>query len=254
MGTSVGQLSEARVCGAGFERYELAEWRHDHGVVAGTTAAVDGFDLDLWGSQPVGVVLRRFDMLRNAFAGSFAGIAIGRQVHGVGIAVHERAPEGLLIHDGIDGHITLAPGCLLALSVADCIPIFLLEPGSGAMALLHAGWRGTGAGILARGIAHLASLAGTPAGSIVMHCGIGICGECYEVGGEVLEAVTGEPAARPGKLDLRAVLVRQARELGVGRCTTSTWCSAHDEGRFFSHRRSRGAAGRMIGYLGKPVT
>jgi copper oxidase (laccase) domain-containing protein len=83
-----------------------------------------------------------------------------------------------------------------------------------------------------------------------MHCGVGICGECYEVGSEV--------AVRFGftdsvHLDLRATLARQARELGIQEVSISPWCSAEGRDRFFSHRASGGRDGRMIAYLGRPL-
>ena len=53
--------------------------------------------------------------------------------------------------------------------------------------------------------------------------------------------------------DLRAILVEQAGRLGLREVSVSTWCSAHDRDRFFSHRASRGADGRMVAYLGLPV-
>jgi copper oxidase (laccase) domain-containing protein len=56
----------------------------------------------------------------------------------------------------------------------------------------------------------------------------------------------------PWHLDLRDRLSRQAAELGVGRVTASTWCSAHDRGCFYSHRASGGKDGRMVAYLGMP--
>src|SRR5207244_772995 len=86
---------------------------------------------------------------------------------------------------------------------------------------------------------------------IVMHCGVGICGACYEVGSEVLEQLTpGGATAATGHVDLRAVLVRHAAELGVREVSVSPWCSAHDRAHFFSHRASGGRDGRMIAYLG----
>ena len=56
--------------------------------------------------------------------------------------------------DGIDGWVTTAPGVLLTVTVADCIPVYLVVPGRG-VALLHAGWRGTAGGILRAGVERL---------------------------------------------------------------------------------------------------
>ena len=62
----------------------------------------------------------------------------------------------------------------------------------------------------------------------------------------------GLPADGPGPwhLDLRAHLAAQARALGLTEITTSSWCSAHHRPKFYSHRASRGADGRMAAYLG----
>jgi copper oxidase (laccase) domain-containing protein len=97
---------------------------------------------------------------------------------------------------------------------------------------------------------------------MVMHCGVGICGDCYEVGAEVVaqlrDSVAPDAPGLPGsggpaRIDLREVLLRQGRALGVGAVTVSPWCSAHDRGRFFSHRASGGRDGRMVAYLGRPL-
>ena len=62
------------------------------------------------------------------------------------------------------------------------------------------------------------------------------------------------PSPGPVRLDLRAVLVEQARALGVERVTMSPFCSAEAPARFFSHRASRGRDGRMVAYLGRAKT
>ncbi len=145
------------------------------------------------------------------------------------------------------------PGLLLTITVADCIPIYLAVPDKGAIALLHAGWRGTAAGILECGLDVLKRYAFASAGDIVMHCGVGICGNCYEVGSEVAEKL-GEPRRdRSAHVDLRGILAAQAAELGVGAVTVSPWCTAHDRAQFFSHRASGGADGRHVAYLGRPI-
>jgi hypothetical protein len=137
-------------------------------------------------------------------------------------------------------------------TVADCIPVYLTVPHKGAVALLHAGWRGTAAGVLERGVELLKWRGFAKASDIVMHCGVGICGACYEVGSEVATCFGWPPQDASVRLDLRAVLARQARELGVEQVTVSPWCSAHDRARFFSHRASGGRDGRMVAYLGRP--
>jgi purine-nucleoside/S-methyl-5'-thioadenosine phosphorylase / adenosine deaminase len=244
-------VAEVSVGGA-VPRYEIASWRDRYGAIAGITGRGEepgrGFDLGLWSREPVGDVMNRWLAFRRAMGG-FHAVVLGNQVHGVNVGRLESG-RGWIQVEGIDGWVTTTPGVLLTVTVADCVPLYLTVPGRG-VALLHAGWRGTAGGILERGLRTLLETSGSAEGDVAMHCGVGICGDCYEVGSEVMTGCS-VPAdgAGPWHLDLRAVLADQARELGIGRVTTSTWCSAHDRTSFYSHRASGGRDGRMVAYLG----
>jgi copper oxidase (laccase) domain-containing protein len=132
------------------------------------------------------------------------------------------------------------------------VPVYLVAPGKG-VALLHAGWRGTAGGILPRGFERLRAETGCSASEIIMHCGVGICGDCYEVGSEVMHGCgVSATGAGPWHLDLRARLIAQGRDMGLVQATLSSWCSAHDRDSFYSHRASGGADGRMVAYIGTP--
>lgn len=231
--------------------FELSEWRERHGVVAGITGRGTSelaFDLGLAGTAtPVGQVIARWHSLKSGLSGS-AGVVVSRQVHGTDVLWHDTV-QGMLILDGADGHATATPGVLLTVTAADCIPVYILDPVARRVALLHAGWRGTAAGILSRGIGLLRDR-GSLVENLLVHCGVGVCGACYEVSSEVFSGCgLPHPPGGKGLLDLRGVLAEQARGEGVENPSTSPWCSAHDASRFFSHRRSRGADGRMVAYL-----
>ncbi len=248
-------LREAPIGDAAVPRLELTEWAERYGLVAGVTTRGVGaapFSLGLWSDEPVGQVLSRWRAFRAAFQPAFPALVLSHQVHGTGVQWHEALPEGWLVLDGLDGHATVERGTLLTVTVADCIPIYLTVPHKGAIALLHAGWRGVAGDILERGIELLKGRGFAKAREMVMHCGVGICGDCYEVGSEVAGRFGLPAEAAPVRLDLRAVVVRQARALGVEQVTVSPWCSAHDRSRFFSHRASGGRDGRMAAYLGRP--
>jgi copper oxidase (laccase) domain-containing protein len=133
------------------------------------------------------------------------------------------------------------------------VPVYLAVPGSGWLGLVHAGWRGIASGIVEGGLQRLVDLSGCAVSDIIMHCGVSICGSCYEVGPEVASAVSGRRVEGAEQLDLRAAAARRAMDLGVRRVTCSPWCTAHDESRFYSHRRSHGSDGRMVAYLGRPL-
>jgi YfiH family protein len=236
-------------------RFELEEWAERFGVIAGITARGDGpgrgFDLGLWTDAPAGEVMSRWRSFRAAIPG-FSGVVLGTQVHKTDVVWHDRL-TGWVQLEGVDGHATATPGLLLTVTVADCIPVYLVAPEKQAIALLHAGWRGTAGGILARGLEVLKLRAGIAPGDLVMHCGVGICGSCYEVGPEVLEALALRGDDRgPWHVDLRERLAEQAEAAGIAEVSMSSWCSAHHRPLFYSHRASHGADGRMVAYLGMP--
>jgi purine-nucleoside/S-methyl-5'-thioadenosine phosphorylase / adenosine deaminase len=252
MSTGVSELRELQITGD-VPRFEIPGWRDRYGVVAGITGRGTvpgrGFDLGLWTDAPVGEVMSRWRAFRQAEPG-FAGVILGAQVHQTRVLRHPPT-SGWLQLDGVDGHATDAAGVLLTVTVADCIPVYLLDPVNRAVALLHSGWRGTAGGILAEGVRTLVEGYGSIVDDVLMHCGVGICGDCYEVGREVMEGcrlpVSG---SGPWHVDLREVLVDQAQDIGVRTISTSQWCSGHHRDSFYSHRLSAGRDGRMVAYLG----
>ena len=272
----LAELREQPVADAAVPRMELVEWAERYGVVAGISTRGRGFSLGLWSEENVGQVMTRWRAFRAAVHPAFPAVVLSHQVHGTALQWHRQGQDGWLILDGVDGHATNARGLLLTVTVADCVPIYVVAPEKRVVALLHAGWRGTAAGILEHGVELVKRSGFVRAADIVMHCGVGICGSCYEVGSEVLERLTpgrrpgvnqGEaglcaPGHRPGvsqaagssgHIDLREVLARQAGELGITQVSVSPWCSAHDHEHFFSHRASGGRDGRMVAYLGMPA-
>jgi polyphenol oxidase len=192
-------------------------------------------------------------------------VAFGHQVHGAELAVHDgsapqssfasrdvtsaqRSQEGNVVA-AVDGHMLTEPGTAALVFVADCVPVALA--GRGGVAMLHCGWRGLAAGIVAKGVA------ATDATDAAVGPCIGPC--CYEVGTEVLDALslpTGrerddESPNRPvgGRVDLVAVARRQLAEAGVANVELSGLCTSCEPGLFFSHRRDRGRTGRQAGLV-----
>ena len=234
-------------------RLELREWAEHYGIVAGITARP--MSLGLWSDESVGQVMGRWRAFRAAFAPRFSTLVLSHQIHGTEVRWHSGRLDGWLVLDGVDGHATSEPGTLLTITVADCVPVYLAAREKGTVALLHAGWRGTAGGVLEKGVRLLTERSPVRVTEVIMHCGVSICGDCYEVGYEVAEALGAsvQDHAERRRVDLRGVLVRQAQEIGIREVTVSPWCSAHDRERFFSHRASGGRDGRMVAYLGRPV-
>ncbi len=205
------------------------------------------WDMGLFGAVPVGHANNRWRKLRTDLG--FPGVVHARQVHGTRVHAHANVPPGLLIMEGDDAHATACPGILLTVSVADCIPVSLVDPERRVIALLHAGWRGVAGGMIESGIAALQAMGSAPA-ALKLHLGPAICGLCYEVGPEV-HAQLGLPVPpAPEPVDIRAVAAARARHAGLpsAAITVSALCPRCAPERFFSHRA--GSAGRQIGVLG----
>lgn len=213
------------------------------GITAFTTSRAAG-SFGLVSEEPVRDVMGRWAALRRALAPA-PRLASAHQVHGSRVVSHGDAWEGWLRADDVDGHATTHRGTALAVSVADCVPVFLAHP-SGAVALLHSGWRGTELRIVERGIEALAQR-GVPAGELLLHLGPAICGKCYEVSAEVHARLTGRDPGKPTPVDLRALIADHARAAGVRHITTSPLCTRCDNDRHYSHRA--GDPGRQLGVI-----
>ncbi len=208
-----------------------------------TTRAAGSFGTQT--EEPVREVMDRWGALQRDLASGGPRLATAKQVHGSHVFVHGPGWEGWLRCADGDGHVSLERGTGMAVTIADCTPVFLAHP-SGAAGVLHAGWRGTAGRILEQGVRALAQR-GVPTGELHLHLGPAICGRCYEVSPDVYERLTGRAVERPTTVDIRAVLRDQARALGVRHITTSASCTRCDNDRFFSHRA--GDAGRQLGVL-----
>lgn len=193
-------------------------------------------------------------------------IAFGRQVHGaeLGSAPAEHRPS-FFPHGGkkegrnvtipeVDGQIVTEPDAAGLVFAADCLPVAVSGPAG--VAMLHCGWRGLAAGIVAAG----AEAVGATAAAIGP--GIGPC--CYEVGPEVLRAfpqlgdgITADGPISPDgggksahrRLDLPEVARRLLRAAGVERVQSAGLCTSCEPELFFSHRRDGGRTGRQAGLV-----
>jgi YfiH family protein len=223
---------------------EVVEHFAEFGVLAFTTGRAAG-SFGTQSDEPVREVMARWSALRALVGGSEARLATAAQVHGDRIVRHEKGWRGWLRGDEADGHLTTARGTAMAVTVADCVPVFLAHP-SGAAAALHSGWRGTAARITESAIRQFDSL-GLAAGELRVHCGPAICGRCYEVSAEVYGRLTGRAVDAPTTVDLRALIAGHARALGVRDISISPLCTRCDNDRFFSHRA--GDSGRQLGVV-----
>lgn len=179
-------------------------------------------------------------------------LAIPQQVHGDTVRFAE-APGP---YQECDGLVTDRRGVFLAISVADCVPVFVYDPVRGAVAALHAGWRGCRLAIVTKGLALMRSrFQSSPADlRAVIGQSAGSC--CYEVGEEVASQfeerfVVRRAGERP-RLDLHAHALGLLLGFGLHRehvelLTDCTICHPEE---FHSYRREREHSGRMMGLIG----
>jgi YfiH family protein len=223
-------------------------------LAQGTTGRGSGdepFDLGLSGAQPVGRALDRWRALIRATEMHAAVHA--RQVHQADIWIHRDAGSpGILVMDGFDGHVTDRACVLLSVGVADCVPVSIVDPETRVVALVHAGWRGTAAGIVERAINRIVESWQSAPERLWLHCGPAICGPCYEVGPEVHAAVNPHlpVPAENTTIDVRASIAERAQGIGLPaeQVSVSAHCTRCGEPDFFSHRG--GSKARQMGVLG----
>jgi YfiH family protein len=206
------------------------------GVSDGPYASLN---LGRWTDDDADAVQRNREILAATVGVSLDAVVQGRQVHGARVERRSAAQPAL---NEADGQATAAPGLAALVLTADCLPIALI--GAGAVAMLHAGWRGLAAGVVENGVKGLRELGDD--GPLYAAIGPGAGGCCYEVGPDVHAALGRPPAS--GRIDLKAIArerlaaagVEQVHDVGV--CTI---CAAPDL--FFSHRRDGGGTGRQAG-------
>lgn len=161
-----------------------------------------------------------------------------------------------------DAAVTRRAGVVLAIMVADCLPVLVCSADGHQLAVAHAGWRGLAAGVLERTVHAI----GAPARELRAWIGPAIGVGRFEVGGEVRDALLagewaqdaaaaacfGANSAGRWQCDLAGLARLRLARLGVGQVRGGHWCTAADAGRFFSHRRD-GRTGRMAALLWREI-
>jgi YfiH family protein len=180
------------------------------------------------------------------------------QVHGAAVVRADRdGPLG-----EADAALATRPGVSVGVVTADCVPV--LVAAGGAVAAVHAGWRGLAAGVIPRALEAISAVA--PGAAPVAAVGPCIRGCCYEVDGPVLDALRKRfgdaldaalAPARPGHafadlaaLARAALLAAGLPEEGVGVLPGA--CTRCDAARFHSFRRDGAAAGRLLSWIQVP--
>jgi len=220
-----------------------------HAFSTRVAAGRSDFDLGPAADPPAETVARRESFLRAAGLRG-ASPAVLRQVHGTTLVEDGRGGEA----DG--GIAILAAGVRVAPAVrsADCVTLLLADREAGAVAAVHAGWRGTEAGIARVAVETLAAR-GIPAARLIAALGPAVGPCCYEVGPEVLRLFPGFTRPAGGgrsTLDLHAANAAQLAAAGIPprAIHRAPWCTRCRNDLFFSVRAEGAAAGRLMAVIG----
>ena len=195
------------------------------------------------GDDPA-TVERNRAMLAQRFEVRFAS---GRQVHGSTVRRLTEAPIRDAEPVEADGQATTLRDLAPIVLTADCLPIALAA--DGAVAMVHAGWRGLVAGVIEEGADAVRALSAD--GRLTAAIGPGAGGCCYEVGEDVHSTFASYgPSARRGRnLDLKAIARIELERAGVGEVHDVELCTiCGDASLFYSHRREHGITGRQAGF------
>jgi YfiH family protein len=143
------------------------------------------------------------------------GLVCATQVHGAAARIVTAADRGRATVGSADALVTADPGTALAVLVADCVPIVLLDPRARVLAVVHAGWRGTVAGVAGAALAAMGTLGARPA-DVIAGLGPAISPDAYQVGEDVAAAAWSAFGGRAERL---------LRPDGTGRWLFDTWAA-----------------------------
>lgn len=197
-----------------------------------------------------------------------ARVVTARQTHSIERYTIESEQQTHGPQPDCDAMITRMTDVLLAVQTADCLPVLIGDTKTGAMAAIHAGWRGTAGRIAERTVADLMLVHGVSPRDCIAALGPAACAECYEVGEDVIGRYKKEFGywrnllvnfKENGKahLDIRAANVQQLSFCGFSedRIHVADYCTMHQNELFFSYRREGkghpSGVGRSLSVIGK---
>lgn len=244
------------------------------GVTHGFSTRLGGMSEGMWASLNLGVnrgddpdhVRENYRRFRAALGIAGSALAACNQVHG---AVVCNITTADVKHDPYDrtdceadGLMTAVPGITLTVFTSDCIPVLLYDPRRRVVAALHAGWRGTAAGIVTVAVEQMVSVYGSDPADILAAIGPGVGSCCFETHEDVPNAMTSAMSMNVlpfihlkenGKfsVDLKGVNANRLELAGVDRShiAVSDDCTSCLSDKYWSHRRQGTQRGSMASVI-----
>jgi copper oxidase (laccase) domain-containing protein len=212
-----------------FERFDALSALPD--CIHAFTRRIPGIDV----THDKAEVLRRLDAahreIRREIGLAEWPLLTAEQVHGDKIAIIDQAPTSNKEFAGCDGFITNQRGIALGIHVADCCAVYIVDPKTPAIGLVHSGKKGTELGIAAKAVQQM----------------------CHKFGSNPADMIVQlSPCIRPPhyEIDFAADIVAQCRAQGVNQIHDSGICTACDPDLYYSYRAEKGKTGRMLALLG----
>lgn len=227
-----------------------------------STGSLSSLNLGAHRGDSMDNVRENYRILGEAVGFAPENLVLNHQVHSDIVRVVTRADRRGLDHQAYpdsDGLITNEPGVALAAFTADCTPILLWDPVTGAVGAVHAGWRGTVADIAGKAVRAMCESYGCKAEDIHAAIGPNIAQCCFETDSDVPNAVL-NVLGREGEtfirrtgvkyyVDLKGVNHALLRRAGVQCIDVSDVCTACQSDRFWSHRVTRGDRGAQAAII-----
>lgn len=201
----------------------------------------------------------------SVFADEFR-LATVWQVHGDGIKYVANETDVETSDQKFDALVCDLPGVLVGVKTADCVPLLLGDPRTGAFAAVHAGWRGTVQSIVAKAVDQMTQVFGTQGRDLVCAIGPAASGRCYEIGKDVIDAFRENFSGSEryfkttsdghALVDLHLANKDQLLEKGISEASifTSPLCTMERTDLFFSYRVEKklyGKTGRLLSVIGR---
>lgn len=227
-----------------------------------STGYLDSLNIGMHRGDAPENVMENYGILAGALGFDVQNVVLTRQVHSGIVRVVTKADAMGLDHHlypECDGLVTNDPGTVLTVFTADCTPILLHDPVTGAVGAVHAGWRGTAADIAGNTVRTMVDAFGCRPENIRAAIGPNIGKCCFETGAEVPQAMIDalgskalpyiEAVNEKYYVDLKAINALFLQEAGVTKVDISEDCTKCQCGRFWSHRvtgTARGSQGAII--------
>lgn len=230
-------------------------------VIAAQSTRIGGVSQGAYASLNLGMSVNdaKENVIKNreAFFGALgielSQLVISKQVHGNEVFVAQTPT----ITEGYDAIITNVPNVFPVVSIADCTPILIYDEQHKAVAAIHAGWKGTVAGIVTATLHKMHQHYGTTGAYCKAYIGACIGYTNFEVGEEVAQHFAPhlkrfDEQKQKWFVDLKSANNQQLLNFGVlsQNVEISDYCTVKDEQLFFSHRRDKGLSGRMMVVIG----